>query len=490
MYLGIDFGTTFSQIATIYLEQPTLLLNRGEYGIPSEFYYDNEWGILVGQEAKDAGQGIAAKNLVSEVKMAILSGKTFVLDGRTFTAKDIVKEIYKTLILKAIQVAKSKNLNIEIEGVVLTIPVKFGIQEKNLIYEAASECLEGTDIKVKAIIKEPVAAAISYYNDITLMNNKNILVYDLGGGTCDIALVRADLSSADQFTVIASDMVRIGGRDWDSELINYIVSVIEYRYQIKINENAGYLEKIRRAAVSVKHELSNPEKEKAAARVELNGMVYSIIISRRTFDEITSHLLQQTFDCLLDMYDQYYKTCNIDEVICVGGSSNMCQVEEGLIKLFKDTDIKIRKFDPELAVVSGAAIYANTETKLNDIASLSYGTDSNTHYGYPDNKEVLSIILKKGAKLPTTNSRNYCTVYDNQKTVAFNIYESEYVEDVELSVPDKRFIGVVRLELPPNTPIDSSLKCALSLNSNGLLDVEASGPLGKKVNATFRINQI
>ena len=111
MFLGIDFGTSFSQVSTMYLGQPLLLLNPGEYGIPSEFYYDRDCGILIGQDALDAGQGEAAANLVTEVKMAILSGKSFVLDGKTFSAKDIIKEIYKALIIKAVQVAKKRYIN-------------------------------------------------------------------------------------------------------------------------------------------------------------------------------------------------------------------------------------------------------------------------------------------------------------------------------------------------------------------------------------------
>src|SRR5699024_3446629 len=172
----------------------------------------------IGQDALDAGQGEAAANLVTEVKMAILSGKSFVLDGKTFSAKDIIKEIYKTLILKAVQVAKKRSINTNIEGIVISVPAKFGMQERGLIAEAARECLGTTKVPIRAIIKEPVAAAISYYNT-ELEDNKYILVYDLGGGTCDVALVRSDSSSAEHYAVVDSDMVRLGGRNWDEELV-------------------------------------------------------------------------------------------------------------------------------------------------------------------------------------------------------------------------------------------------------------------------------
>lgn len=490
MFLGIDFGTSFSQISTMYLGQPFLLLNPGEYGIPSEFYYDRDCGVLIGQDALDAGQGDAAANLVSEVKMAILSGKSFTLDGKIFTAKEIVKEIYKTLVLKAVQVAKKRSINTAIEGIVISIPAKFGMQERYLIAEAAKECLGATKLSIRAIIKEPVAAAIAYYNT-ELENNKHILVYDLGGGTCDVALVKSDSSVAEHYTVVDSDMVRLGGRNWDEELVKYITQRIENKSGVRIRGNIGFEEKIRRTAISVKHDLSDPSKERSIARVELNGRIYTTPISRTVFDEITSHLLRQTFDCLQDVYDRNVSSCKIDEIICVGGSSNMLQVEEGLLKRFPQCQIRL--YEPEHAVVNGATIYANMPQKENlvDVASFSYGTDSNTHYGFADNKEIVSNIIKQGTRLPAVRSKGYCPSRDGQRAVVFNIYESEYQdEEFDLSTPDKRFIGTVELILPPNSPKNLSLKCQLSLNTEGMLDVEASEPSGKKVKATFNIRAL
>lgn len=490
MFLGIDFGTSFSQVSTMYLGQPLLLLNPGEYGIPSEFYYDRDCGILIGQDALDAGQGEAAANLVTEVKMAILSGESFVLDGKTFSAKDIIKEIYKTLILKAVQVAKKRSINTNIEGIVISVPAKFGMQERVLISEAARECLGTTKIPIRAIIKEPVAAAISYYNT-ELEDNKYILVYDLGGGTCDVALVRSDSSSAEHYTVVDSDMVRLGGRNWDEELVKYITQIIENKSGIRIKGNVGYEEKIRRTAITVKHDLSDPTKSRSIARVELNGRIYTTPISKTVFDEITAHLLRQTLDCLQDVYDKHSVSCKIDEIICVGGSSNMLQVEEGLLKRFPKC--KIRLYEPEHAVVNGATIYANMPqiNVLRDVASFSYGTDSNTHYGYPDNKEIISNIIFKGSKLPVTQSKGYCPTRDGQEVVAFRIFESEYMDDeYDRTRPEKRFIGTVELKLPPNSKKDLSLRCQLSLNAEGMLEVTASEPSGKKVMSTFKLQAL
>jgi molecular chaperone DnaK len=486
MYLGIDFGTTFSQISTMYLGQPLLLLNPGEYGIPSVFYFDKESGPLIGNDALNAGQGNAAVNLVREVKMSIKNGQTFTLDGQIFSSKEIVREIFKTLITNAIQVARTRSLNTKIEGIVICIPAKFGVQERHLIYEAAKECMGTKSNPIKAIIKEPVAAAISYYST-NIEDGKNILVYDLGGGTCDVALVRSDSKNRECYTVIDSDMERIGGRNWDEVLVKYITERIEKDSGIKIKGNIGYEEKIRRTAVTVKHDLSNHNKTKSTARVELNNRIYSTVVTRDTFDEITSHLLKETLDCLQDIYDEHIKSMKIDEIICVGGSSNMIQVEKGLLKRFPNCLIRI--FEPEHAVVNGATIYANSKLGvLKDISSFSYGVKAND----PVNKtELISNILIKGCILPTQNAREYNPVNDNQSGVNIGIFESENKsENYDFAELNKRYVGEMYLELPPNSKKSLVIKCLIKQNTDGLLEVEASEPSGKRISAQFKIEKL
>lgn len=490
MFLGIDFGTSFSKASTIYLNQPLLLMNPGEYGIPSEFYYDRETGVLVGQAALDAGQGYAASNLVSEVKMAIRYGNSFMLDGTEFTAKQIVSEIYRAIVKKAVQIAKKHAVDTKIEGVVISVPAKFGLQERYLIMSAAKECLEDEALPIKAVIKEPVAAALSYFN-VNPENNKHILVYDLGGGTCDIALVKSDASVAEHYTVVDTDMLYLGGRDWDSMLIAYLTDMLESKTGILIRGNVSYENKIRRAAIAAKHELSDSLNEKTIARVELNGKICSVVITRDKFDAITAHLLKKTIECIRDVYNRNAANCKIEDIICVGGSSNMLQVEEGLKRAFPRCNVRLSS--PEHAVVNGAAIYANMPQKemLVDMASFSYGVESNTHYGFPDNKKIVSNIIQKGTHLPVIGQKNYSPAHENQEVVAFNIYESDLTDDeYDFDFPNKRLIGTVGLRLPPGSPKDLNLSCQLALNAEGLIEIEASEPSGKNVYSQFKVNEL
>ena len=113
MFLGIDFGTSFSQVSTMYLGQPLLLLNPGEYGIPSEFYYDRDCGILIGQDALDAGQGEAAANLVTEVKMAI--ERTFSIIKPTAVAKNVIGNIFARFEAAGFKIVGTKMLHLTVE---------------------------------------------------------------------------------------------------------------------------------------------------------------------------------------------------------------------------------------------------------------------------------------------------------------------------------------------------------------------------------------
>jgi molecular chaperone DnaK (HSP70) len=498
MYLGIDFGTSFSQISTLYLNQPFLLLRPGEYGIPSEFYYDKDNGILVGEDALDAGQGTAATNLVSEVKMKL--GQSFTLDGRTFKSRKIVGEIFKVLVGRALQVARTRAIDPEIQGVVITVPAEFTLQERELIREAAENCLSKMKLPITAIIKEPVAAALSYYH--TEFNpDRNILIYDLGGGTCDIALVHSDCQLTEHYDVVASAMVRRGGRDWDQALADYIARIIEGRTGISVKGNAGIEEKIRRVAIEVKHKLSDRYTDKATARIEVNGRIVSVPITRKVFDEVTSGLLHETMQCLADIYHQYSSQYPVQEIICVGGSSNMLQIEEGIRSRFPACNVRV--YQPEHAVVNGAAIYAellkgaqssvdvSSKPKVIDRRPFSYGVETYADFETDPNYCIISNIILKGQPLPAQGSKCFYPLENNQYSARFPLYESSCeLSRFPSTDSDKRYIGIVELILPPHCTIDTELTCQIQFNDTGLLEVTASEPSGRHVEAQFKLKKL
>lgn len=488
MKIGIDFGTSFSLPAMPFLDTNIVLLPGGKYGIPSVFYY-NEWeGVLIGEEAENAGQGDEAKNLKREIKLE--PNSCFVADGKTFSAKQIVGYILNNVKENALAAAKSKLINDDLEGVVLAVPATFTHNEIEFIKQAAeipaSQC--GPGLNVLGFIEEPVAAALAYFKT-SLVDKTRILIYDLGGGTCDVAIVEANSAINKKYTVIDSDMKRIGGKDWDSKLEDYILREVENQSGLSMSNNPGYKEKIKRAAISVKHSFSEKVgecyRDRVRAKVEINGKIYNIPITKALFDELTISLLNQTLQLAKDLVNKN-DTYPIDIIVCVGGSSNMPQVMDGLKRAFPGKDIKI--YEPEKAIAIGAGIYAQfcdgKDSFLSNIASFSYGTDCCTSSDN-DEKIVLNLI-KKGDRLP--NSCSHCfSISEESDKMNFRIYESS-TDDAYYSFEQagKPFMTVI-LELGENKPAGYSAVLYMTLTLDGIIEIRADDGSGHTVNATKQL---
>ena len=174
MRIGIDFGTTFSLPAGLINGTAATLLPGGAYGMESVFYYDKRIGILIGKRAENLGEKKPA-NVVRNVKMFIsdTSATSFILDGKTFNKKEIVGHIIKEVVQTACEETKRRQLiSQEIDGAVISVPAAFNIRELDFIRQAAEN---NAGLKVLGFIREPVAAAISYFNAPSAEDKKTIL---------------------------------------------------------------------------------------------------------------------------------------------------------------------------------------------------------------------------------------------------------------------------------------------------------------------------
>ena len=492
MKLGIDFGTSFSLPATTYLDQHIVLLPGGKYGIPSVFYYSDWDGVLIGEEAEEAGQGSDAKNLKREINLELNS--TYTADGKKFTAKLIVGYILNCVKQNAITTAKAKLINSDLEGVVISVPAAFEHNEKEFIKEAAEipTSQGGPELNVLGFIKEPVAAALAYFNT-SLADKTKVLVYDLGGGTCDIAIVEANSATKEKYTVIDSDMLRIGGKNWDAKLETYIIHELEKQTGISIAGNPGYREKIKRAAISAKHSFSekigNNYRDKVRARVEVNGRTYQIPLTKAIFDELTLDLLNKTIAVTKNVLNRNNAN-DVSRIICVGGSSNMPQVQEGLKRAFPDKTIQM--FEPEKAIAIGAAIYAQfcdgKPTYLSDIAAFSYGTDC---YGSANNHNDIIVVnlIKRGDRLPITQDHGFITIKEGQTKMYFDIIENpNAVDQYDYVKGSASPIMRVVLEFPYPVPKGTSARLHITLTTDGIIEVTADDYHGHTITAKKQLN--
>lgn len=476
MKIGIDFGTSYCKVAVYHLGSQIRLMPTRIYAIPSLFYYDGT-EILIGDYAAEEGQGLNAKDLVREVKMDLNSN--FRVGGQVFTAKEIVGYILRFVKEVALEEARALELcgeNEEPEGVILSVPANFSHNEKQIIKEAAEIPISkgGPGLRVLGLIKEPVAAALSYFEE-PLTNGTRILVYDLGGGTCDIAIVEANDSLSEKYEVKATETIRRGGKDWDHELMEFIRDELEKLTGQPLAESPEYKEKIKAAAISVKEKLSG--RENATARVVINGSSKAVSVTRQKFEGLTRFHLEETIAMTKQLLQAGYG--DIDKIICVGGGSNMPQVKEGLKRAFPSMTIQMWK--PEMAIAFGAAIYAancDTNSFLQDVAAFSYGT--NCYAPGSDIKHFTNVIFK-GDKLPVTKESSFLTRYDNQNGANFDIFESTITERNYPYDPDKKPIIEMSLDLPYGYPKGTELVLQLTLGTDGLLTATASDENGHSI---------
>lgn len=488
MKLGIDFGTSFSLPATSYLDQNVILLSGGKYGIPSVFYY-NDWdGVLIGEEAERAGQGSEARNLKRGIKMELNS--TFTADGKTFTARQIAGYILHCVVENAMAAAKEKLIHEPLEGVVISVPAAFRHNEKAILKEAAEipTSQGGPKLNVLGFIKEPVAAALAYFK-ASLADRTKVLVYDLGGGTCDVAIVEADSSKREKYTVIDSDMLRVGGRDWDGRLESYIIHEIEKQSNKLVGNNPGYREKIKREAIAAKHAFSEKimgkYRDRVRVRVEIDGKTYQVPITKTMFDELTMDLLSKTIKMTKSILRKN-NNHEVNKIICVGGGSNMPQVQERLKRAFPEKTIQV--YEPEKAIAIGASIYAQycdeKEPIVSDIAVFSYGIVCCRDYENDPDDLIVVNLIKKGDKLPITRKRGFLTSKDNVKKVCFTIIENTNLAD-EYDYEPKSASAIMKiiLELPSNMPKGTSAKLHITLTADGIIEVTADDQKGYTISA-------
>lgn len=520
---GIDLGTTYSCIARVddTARAEVIKNNDGDNITPSVVAFEGD-NVIVGADAK-AEAVLNPETTVMLVKT--LMGKTdFAIN---YNGEDKTPEEISAFILRKLTQDASEQLGVEVKDVVITCPAYFGTAERTATKNAGK--IAG--LNVLEIISEPTAAAL-YYGCAKEQDEKTILIYDLGGGTFDVTIMRI---SADKIEVICSDGDHdLGGKNWDEVLIGYLANqfVEKIGYDIEFDEYAK--QDLRLKAEKIKKQLTS--RSQAGDMLEVIGNREKVTITRDEFDEITSTLLNETLkktkEAIEVAKNKGYDV--IDEILLVGGSTRMLQVKKALAKNFSEIEIKI--LEPDEAVAKGAAIhavnvYVNNQKSLtakdfesNEEVKVTVNGDEKElkAQDYKENltfsPEMMSIggntreiviattksfavkvenkegikscfnMIIKNEAMPSgflEVSGNFSTLYDNQATVDIEIYENDYM-DKYFEVDEDLKIGDAVLELPKNTPAGSPVEITLKLNKEGILEVKGLDKTGnKQVNVKF-----
>lgn len=507
--IGIDLGTTYSCVS--YVDDTGMVRicdnQEGEQTTPSVVFFDpNGENVVVGSMARSEG-ALNPENIVERVKNFMGDPNyKFFANGTEFSAAAV-----STLILKKLITDAESALGEQVDGVVITCPAYFGEEARNATKFAGENVVLDGDrhVEVLKIMDEPTAAAIAYAHEKAGNMKKQVLIYDLGGGTFDCTVLNIDYSSEKKsLQVICTDgNHQLGGKDWDATLADYIRNEFVSKHPEISTEDmendpecrAWFSENIEKA----KKALTN--RESTFLIPSFNGVKEKIEITRAKFDELTESLLQETVDLVDKMLSEKGLTMekDIDEIILVGGSTYMPQVKTKLEMYQKP----LGQFEPNKAVAMGAALIANQVLSLSDVENLKKeaeekGQDTNQFrvgsltagkdapeiheictksYGFRfyDGKEkkfMVQNIIKKGMDKPTSGKDPFpddglCLSTDPQMMDSVDIYilENDSLEDVvsleecvEIYQPEP-----VKLETP--LPGNAFIHIEIEIDANGII---------------------
>jgi molecular chaperone DnaK (HSP70) len=498
---GIDLGTTYSCIA--YQDEtgrPVVLKNLdNESTTPSVVQFPDEGGVIVGKQAKDTSV-MYPKHTISLVKQ--LMGRTKVAytnrEGIDISPSEISAFILKKL------AGDAGKINMDtVSNVVITVPAYFGENER----EATKEAGRLAGLNVLSIIEEPTAAAI-YYGCTKNGTEKTILVYDLGGGTFDITIMKI---TGDEIRVICTDGDHdLGGQKWDKALSRWVIDTFVEKTNFSDDFDEEAHQEVALFVEDVKKQLS--KRTVVKKMLNIHGLRETIEVTRELFDDLTiSTLLSSTITKTLSTIElakahPINPITHIDEILLVGGSTHMPQVAE-TIKAQIGMDPKI--LEPDEAVAKGAAIHAvfmleaykngtmalpgaDSDDDSAPRISLPSAVDSVAPVGGPtkvisastksfglqvfiDNELKIYNMILKDQELPINVQETFGTQHENQASVEIKIYESTYY-DKQYDIDESFYKGQAVLSLPPNTPKHSPIEITMILTDDGTLKFKGVNP--------------
>lgn len=485
--IGIDLGTTTSEIAYIKDGKPEIITNDlKEKVTPSVIGITEEGKYVVGEYAKRQ-LILKPDKTVAEVKTLIGMDKKIILDKRGYLPEEI-----SAILLKELKNYAEQFLEDKVDEAVITVPANFNSLQR----QATKKAGEMAGFKVDRIINEPTAAAMAYGLS-NLENEEKVLVYDLGGGTFDVSVL--ELFSGILDVKASRGKNKLGGKDFDKRIVNYVVEEFKKTYCIDLSENIIAMSRIKDAAEKAKIELSYREETEINlpfVAVDKNDkpLEIKLKLTREKMDELIYDLISTTEKIIDDTIDAAgYTDEDIDVVLAVGGSSKMDCVRNLLKDRFGER-LKLG-VNPDEAVALGAAVQAGIKKDeissedgliITDNCQYNLGI-SVVEYGEYGRRfdGIFDPLIKRDTKIPCTIQKNYYTNYDYQTEVIIEVYEG-----VSKSVNENIHIGsVVLTGIPSALKGEEALEVSFSYDLNGILEIIAKViSTGKSISAKFDLN--
>ena len=458
-FIGIDLGTAFSALATIdQAGRPIIIECDGRNILPSCVTMTGD-RIEVGEFARKTW-GNAPELAAARFKRDMGTAKRFKIRDKEFTPTEL-----SAFVLKKLQQTATNKLGAIGEAVV-TIPANFAHEAR----EATMAAAKSAGLNISHIINEPTAAALYYGYHYQKQLAGIYAVYDLGGGTFDISIIRVDGEKID--VICSNGITKLGGDDFDRALIQLVKEKYERAIGTAFNIDDFTINDAEEQKISLS------QRKRTTAKVGK----HLVDVTREEFEEAISSFITQTeLLCESTIEEAKIDVSDIKSVFLTGGSTRIPLVTESVKKIFKKDPTSTVNVDEVVAL--GAALYAAykgnradlnpvqrqaiSQVSVGESTAKCFGTLAQTYDSAREQKTVRNVILiRKGEKIPCSKTETFSTVSDGQVAVDCEVTESTAPET------DPRFVKIIHnglLDLPPGRPKGQQIQVTFSYDSNQIM---------------------